>query len=256
MRKLVLVLISIIFCNILAGCGYFEERFKNLGRKPKLNEMDVIPQMQQESQIKAMAKAHLTDSRTVANADLVQSTNSLWRPGSRTFFRDQRARSVGDILKVKVEIQDQAKLDNKTEKKRDSSNSVGMPKLFGLETVLEKNTSIDPTKLISTKGGNTENGSGKIDRKETINTTVAATVIRILPSNNLLIKGTQEVRINNELREITVEGIVRPEDINSDNSVTIDQIAEARISYGGRGQLTDYQQGRYGSQLLDILAPF
>ena len=255
MRKLGLVLAGIIFCNILASCQYFEERFKNLGRKPELNKMDVTSQMQQENQLK-VAKAHLTDSRTVVSADSIQFTNSLWRPGSRTFFRDQRARSIGDILKVKVEIQDQAKLDNKTEKKRDSSNNVGMPKLFGLETVLDKNTNIDPTKLISIKGGNTENGGGKIDRKETISTIVAATVIRILPSNNLLIKGTQEVRINHELREVTVEGIVRPEDINSDNSVTIDQIAEARISYGGRGQLTDYQQGRYGSQLLDILAPF
>ena len=242
-------------CVTLISCSYFNERFKNLGRKPELNQVDMTNQIQ-INQLQAMAKAHLTDSRNISNASKTQIKNSLWRPGSRTFFRDQRTRSVGDILKVKVVIQDQAKLDNKTEKKRDSSNSVGMPKLFGLETVLEKNTDIDPTKLISIKGGNTDNGSGKIDRQETINTIVAATVMRILPSNNLLIKGSQEIRVNNELREVTVEGIVRPEDVTSDNSVTIDQIAEARISYGGRGQLTDYQQGRYGSQLIDILSPF
>ncbi|AEI88460.1 flagellar L-ring protein FlgH [Candidatus Midichloria mitochondrii IricVA] len=243
-------------CVTLTSCSYFNERFKNLGRKPELNQVDMTNQIQ-INQLQAMAKAHLTDSRDISNtAAKAQIKNSLWRPGSRTFFRDQRARSVGDILKVKVVIQDQAKLDNKTEKKRDSSNNVGMPKLFGLETVLEKNTDIDPAKLISIKGGNTDNGSGKIDRQETINTIVAATVMRILPSNNLLIKGSQEIRVNNELREVTVEGIVRPEDVNSDNSVTIDQIAEARISYGGRGQLTDYQQGRYGSQLIDILSPF
>lgn len=240
-------------CVTLTSCSYFNERFKNLGRKPELNQVDMTNQI---NQLQAMAKAHLTDSRNISHTTKAQIKNSLWRPGSRTFFRDQRARSVGDILKVKVVIQDQAKLDNKTEKKRDSSNNVGMPKLFGLETVLEKNTDIDPAKLISIKGGNTDNGSGKIDRQETINTIVAATVMRILPSNNLLIKGSQEIRVNNELREVTVEGIVRPEDVNSDNSVTIDQIAEARISYGGRGQLTDYQQGRYGSQLIDILSPF
>ncbi|MDJ1305679.1 MAG: flagellar basal body L-ring protein FlgH [Candidatus Midichloria sp.] len=242
-------------CVTLTSCSYFNERFKNLGRKPELNKVDMTNQIQ-INQLQAMAKAHLTDSRNIYNTTKAQIKNSLWRPGSRTFFRDQRARSVGDILKVKVVIQDQAKLDNKTEKKRDSSNNVGMPKLFGLETVLEKNADIDPAKLISIKGGNTDNGSGKIDRQETINTIVAATVMRILPSNNLLIKGSQEIRVNNELREVTVEGIVRPEDVNSDNSVTIDQIAEARISYGGRGQLTDYQQGRYGSQLIDILSPF
>jgi len=242
-------------CSTLTCCQYFNERFSNLGRKPELNKIDTTHQIE-NNQLKTVAKAHLTDNKERSDNSKEKIQNSLWRPGSRSFFRDQRARSVGDILKVKVIIQDQAKLDNQTEKKRDSSNKVGMPQLFGIEKILEKSTKIDPANLITTKGSNTDSGGGKIDRKEIISTTVAATIIRILPSNNLLIKGAQEIRVNNELREVTIEGIVRPEDISSDNSITIEQIAEARISYGGRGQLTDYQQGRYGSQLLDILAPF
>lgn len=189
----------------------------------------------------------------------MKTANSLWRQGSRTFFRDQRARSVGDILKVVVIIQDSAKLDNKTETKRNESGSTGIPAFGGFEKEFERKLlpeGGDPSNLISVKSTDNNKGEGKIDRKETINTTIAATVVKIMSSNNLVIKGSQEVRVNNELREVTVEGVVRPEDISAENSVTLDQIAEARISYGGRGNVSDYQQPRYGKQVLDAISPF
>ena len=114
----------------------------------------------------------------------------------------------------------------------------------------------NPASLIGISSTDNNNGLGKIDRKESVKTTIAATVVKILPNSNLVIKGTQEVRINYEVREVAVEGVVRPEDISSDNSVMLDQVAEARVTYGGRGIISDHQQPRYGKQVLDAVSPF
>ncbi|MCL4165816.1 UNVERIFIED_CONTAM: hypothetical protein GTU68_019464, partial [Idotea baltica] len=184
--------------------------------------------------------------------------NSLWRPGSKEFFRDQRARSVGDILKVVVEISEAAKIENKSETSRNDSANTGIPNVMGFETKLGRLLpgGVDASKLININSTDNNNSEGGIERKEKIKTTIAATVIRILKSNNLVIRGSQQLRINNELREVMVEGIVRSEDISASNSVTLDQIAEARVSYGGKGGISDYMQPRYGKQVLDIIAPF
>jgi flagellar L-ring protein FlgH len=127
-------------------------------------------------------------------------------------------------------------------------------KLLGLETIIP--SSLDPSNLVSTSSNTANAGSGKVDRKESINLIVAAVVTQTLPNGNMVIQGKQEVRVNFEVRELTIMGVIRPEDISSTNTIQHTQIAEARISYGGRGQLTDFQQPRYGSQLFDILFPF
>lgn len=245
------VLISLIF--LLSSCNV-ADRLSRVGKAPDMNNMN---------EYETGSAGQYPDVEAVNEAGTKQpnakTANSLWRQGARTFFRDQRARSIGDILKVVVVIQDSAKLDNKTETKRNDSGSTGVPAFGGFEKEFARKLlpeGGDPSKLISVSSTDNNKGEGKIDRKETINTTVAATVTKILPSNNLVIRGSQEVRVNNELREVTVEGIVRPEDISAQNSVTLDQIAEARISYGGRGNVSDYQQPRYGKQVLDIVSPF
>jgi flagellar L-ring protein precursor FlgH len=196
-----------------------------------------------------------------------QYANSLWQPGARAFYRDQRAARVGDILRVNVSINDKAELDNETEGKRDTSETVGAPKVLGFENLLAGNVELfgrklplkdpgTPASLLDISGATNTKGTGSIKREEKINTQVAALITQVLPNGNYVIDGRQEIVVNRELRELTVRGVIRPQDIRSDNTIDSTQIAEARITYGGRGQLSDVQQGRWGSQVVDALAPF
>ncbi|MBY0298385.1 MAG: flagellar basal body L-ring protein FlgH [Methylobacterium sp.] len=182
--------------------------------------------------------------------------NSLWRTGSRAFFKDQRAAKIGDLVTVKVNVTDKANLNNETKRSRANSESFGIPNAFGLETKTKLLGGTDPEKIINTDSSTNSDGAGSIQRAETVTTNVAAIVTQVLPNGNLVIEGKQEIRINFEVRELIVAGVIRPEDIESDNTVDSTKIAQARIAYGGRGQITDVQQPRYGQQFLDIVLPF
>ncbi|WP_207476461.1 flagellar basal body L-ring protein FlgH [Arenibaculum pallidiluteum] len=182
--------------------------------------------------------------------------NSLWRAGSRAFFKDQRAARVGDILTVTIDIKDSAKIDNETERTRSGSESLGVPNLLGFEQSIARRLNADPANAVDMSTDSATKGTGSVTRQESITLQVAALVTDVLPNGNLVIQGRQEVRVNFELRELTIAGVIRPEDIGSDNRVSYEKIAEARISYGGRGQITDVQQPRYGQQLFDIIMPF
>lgn len=186
------------------------------------------------------------------------SPNSLWRAGARTFFADQRARNVGDILTVKIEIDDRAQVQNTTNRSRSNSVEAGIPNFLGLESHLGKvlPEAVDPSKLIGMNGETASNGTGVIQRSERVSLTVAAVVAGVLPNGNLVIQGRQEVRTNSELRELTVAGIVRPEDISAANTIDHTQIAEARISYGGRGDITRVQKPPVGQRLVERFSPF
>ena len=184
------------------------------------------------------------------------SPNSLWRNGSRAFFKDQRAHQVGDILTVKVKFTDKATLENETARSRKNTEDSGVSDFIGSKTIKNPATSILPGRILSADSTASSEGKGSVDRKEELSTNVAGVVTQVLPNGNLVIEGKQEVRVNFEVRELIVAGVVRPEDIESDNTIDSTKIAQARIAYGGRGQITDVQQPRYGQQVLDVLLPF
>lgn len=180
--------------------------------------------------------------------------NALWRSGSRAFFKDQRAAQVGDIITVVVNINDAANLKNVTTATRASTESAGLPNFFGLETMLPK--AVTASALLAASSGNSNTGTGQIQRNEAVTLRLAGIVTQVLPNGNLVVAARQEFMVNSELRDLQITGVIRPQDIASDNTVQHDRMAEARIAYGGRGQLTDVQRARWGQQMMDILLPF
>ena len=238
----------VLACLVLAGCGNLQ-RLSEVGSPPRLTAI-TDPTRDPEWRPVTMPMP----SQEV----VLVTSNSLWRPGSRAFFKDQRAAQVGDIVTVVVNIVDTAVLKNATTATRTGSQAVGIPDLFGIQSAISRALprGVDLTKLVQTNSAGSAVGSGNISRGETVLLKVAGAITQVLPNGNLVVNGKQEVRINSELRELVISGVIRPQDILSDNTVQHDRMAEARISYGGRGQLTDVQTPRYGQQVLDAVSPF
>jgi flagellar L-ring protein precursor FlgH len=186
------------------------------------------------------------------------SANSLWRNGARTFFHDQRASHVGDILTVLITINDSAQTQNETVANRTASDQLGLTNLFGLESTLGRllPKAFNPASALNTNSAVASDGKGSINRSEAITLTIAAVVSSVLPNGNLVIQGNQEVKVNQELRQLTVAGIVRPEDITAANTINHTQIAEARVSYGGKGAISSAQNPPVGQQLVTKFSPF
>jgi len=229
----------------LAGCYSFE-RLAWIGDKPKLSAIENPT---------ASAGYKPVQMPMPVPQPAIYQPNSLWRTGSRAFFKDQRAHQVGDILTVKVKFNDKATLENETQRSRKNNEDSGIDNFFGKPKVPIMNAAV-PTRIFTGDSNSSSDGKGSVDRKEELFTNIAGVVTQVLPNGNLVIEGKQEVRVNFEVRELIVAGIVRPEDIESDNTIDSTKIAEARIAYGGRGQLSDVQQPRYGQQVLDVLLPF
>ena len=182
--------------------------------------------------------------------------NSLWRNGSRAFFNDQRAHIVGDILTVKVNINDTAQFQDQTQLSRTSTEDTEITNFIGANTIGNAAKAVLPGSILTASGNSQMNGQGNINRNDQLVTNVAAVVTQLLPNGNMVIEGKQEVRLNTEVRELIVAGVVRPEDIQSDNTIELPKIAEARLAYGGRGTLTNIQTERWGQQVVDIALPF
>ena len=251
MKKLVSLLLATTVT--LSGCGAVG-RLKQVGKAPALTEAEPLEAPYLERSLGQSGGIQRRDATTPSAAAAVAAapTASLFRAGAGQFLGDQRASRVGDILTIRINIADKAAVDNTTTRSRTGSENAGIAGLLGLQKFL-------PGKgadLAKTSSDSESKGGGNISRSETVNMTMSAIVTNVLPNGNLAVRGRQEVRVNYELRELIVTGIVRPQDIARDNSVPHTQIAEARISYGGRGQLSSAQQARWGQQIYDALFPF
>ena len=237
--------IPMLALALLAGCTNLSQ----VGKAP-----DFTP-LEGSYQHHAMYSNALPET---ADPDAPADASSLWTASKASLLGDRRAGGRGDILTVVIEIDDKAEISNSTGRNRTGSQTMGVPSLFDIPQRIDRSLpeGASMAEAVSTNSGSTFSGTGSVSRKEKLTLRVAATVVEQLPNGVLRIEGQQEVRVNFELRELIVTGYVRPTDITHQNEITYDKIAGARIAYGGRGQITDVQQPRYGQQITDALLPF
>ncbi len=236
-----------LVCLGSAGCSL--DRFSKVNEEPELSPMSDPTLAEDYRPVTLPMPTPEPRERQV---------NSLWRSGSRAFFQDLRASRIGDIVTVRIDVQDSAQLSNQTSRARSSEEDLGIGGLAGFGETLQDILPGTPDlgNLVDTESDSNSSGSGSIQRNESIQMNVAAVVTQRLPNGNLVIYGRQELRVNFEVRELHVAGIIRPQDIDANNAIAFDKIAEARVAYGGRGQITDVQQPRWGQQVADIILPF
>lgn len=230
---------------LLGACG----RADHIGKAP-----DFSPSTQSAEHVAMMWPGLPLHAQPERGVD----RSSLWSGDRDSLLGDTRAKKKGDILTVVIEIDEKAEISNDTARSRQGSETMAVPQLFGLPQRIDEHLpdGASMADAVSIQSGAKSGGQGSVKRKEKLTLRVAATVVDVLPNGVLSIAGTQELRVNFELRELLISGFVRPEDISRQNEVTSDKIASARVSYGGRGQITDVQQPRYGQQILDVVLPF
>jgi flagellar L-ring protein precursor FlgH len=245
-NRIVLIAALLATAGIGGGCSALD-RFASIGEKPALT---AIENPTAQPGYKPVQMPMPKPEAASYNA------NSLWRNGSRAFFKDQRAHQIGDLLTVTVNFTDKANIANETQRSRAAKEDSGITAFLGDKLIKNPATAILPGRLLTADGTASTDNKGSVQRQENLQTSIAAVVTQVLPNGNLVVEGKQEIRVNFEIRELIVAGIVRPEDIQSDNTIDSGKIAQARIAYGGRGQITDVQQPRYGQQVMDVLLPF
>lgn len=246
LRRIAISALLLAICGLASGCSSID-RLSQIGEQPKLSAIDNPTTQPGYKPVQMpMPKPEVAS----------YNPNSLWRNGSRAFFKDQRARQVGDLLTVTVNITDKANIANETQRSRTNSEDSGITDFIGAKTLGAQAQKVLPGRILTADSSASSDGKGSVNRTEALQTNVAAVVTQVLPNGNLVVEGKQEIRVNYEIRELVVAGIVRPEDIQSDNTIDSTKIAQARIAYGGRGQITDVQQPRYGQQVMDVLLPF
>jgi flagellar L-ring protein precursor FlgH len=245
-RRFLVTGASLMVLSVASGCSSID-RLSQIGEQPKLA---AIENPTTQPGYKPVQMPMPKPEAVSYNA------NSLWRNGSRSFFKDQRAHQIGDLLTVTVNITDQANFANETQRSRTNTEDSGITDFIGAKTLGVTAAKVLPGRILTADSTASSDGKGSVQRQESLQTSVAAVVTQLLPNGNLVVEGKQEVRVNFEVRELIVAGIVRPEDIQSDNTIDSSKIAQARIAYGGRGQIMDVQQPRYGQQVMDVLLPF
>ena len=239
----------LLAASVLSGCSTASD-LANVGRTPKFSRPQAVIAPQVERSLASSGQ------RDAAPAGPVATSASLFRSGAGGLFQDQRASNRGDILTVRVNVSDQASFANESSRGRSGIESASLASLLGVDKLIDR---ILPGKQTPNPSANSDSqslGKGATKRSENINLTLSAVVTDVMPNGTLAIRGRQEMRVNFELRDLTITGFIRPQDIARDNSIRHTQIAEARVAYGGRGQLTQVQQSRYGQQIFSALFPF
>lgn len=231
---------------ISTSCSTIEQ-LKHLGETPKLSP---VSNPVSEPGYKPVQMPMPTPQPASYNP------NSLWRSGSRAFFNDQRAHQVGDILTVKVNVNDTAEFQGQTQLQRSTTEDSAITNFIGANTIANPAKAVLPGSLLAADGNTQMNGNGTINRQDQLVTNVAAVVTQVLPNGNLVIEGKQEIRLNSEMRVLLVAGVARPEDIESDNTIALPKIAEARVAYGGKGTVTNIQTAPWGQQVTNVVLPF
>ena len=243
-----LLIAALVIAGPLGACSSIKEAVKGPSLAPMGYPAALVPQGQDVLPLAASAREPMPQAA---------SANSLWRTGARAFFHDQRASRVGDIITVLININDSAKTANATNASRTSTNAAGVTNFLGLESSIGRILpGISPSKAVNTNTALTSAGTGGVNRQEQISLTIAAVVTQVLPNGNMVIQGRQEVQTNNDVRELTVAGIMRPEDISAANTILHTQLAEARINYGGRGDISSVQKTPGGTALMQRYLPF
>ncbi len=242
-RSNILVPLAMFAATALTGCA---DKMADFNKEPALTPVG--------AGLKPNRVAELSDTPPPMPQ---KRGNSLWTDSGSDLFRDPRANRVGDVVTVKIAIKDKASLDNTSQRSRDSKNNLDLSNSYDLSYANGNFAGKGSGKVGSDiSSGTSTKGAGAITRSESIELLVAAVVSEVLPNGNLVVSGTQEVRVNQEVRVLNVAGVLRPRDIATDNTVSYDKIAEARISYGGRGRVSEVQNPGWGQQLIDLFAPF
>lgn len=261
LTRMALLLLS---ASTLTACAA-GERLSYVGQAPPMSPMENIGSMNMGAPNPAIYGSQDPQTRHIAQLRSIAATRgldanpgSLWRGNARSFFGDPRAANVGDILTVNIDISDRAQVSNQTNQSRTNDTDSNLTSFFGGEAALGQffNDAVDPASLASFGSSTATQGSGSVNRSESISLTAAAIVVEVLWNGNMIVQGRQEVRINNEVRELLISGIVRPQDIEPDNTIDHTKIAEARVSYGGRGHISDMQRPPIGQELYNLLWPF
>ena len=184
------------------------------------------------------------------------SSGSIWQASSSGVTEDFKARRRGDIITIVITETSSASKEAKTDTSRDTSMSASIPNLMGLEKIGMLKNSMDLSNLINAKAASTYAGAGSTSRQEDLRATITARVIEVLPNGNLQIEGRRNIRVNEEDQEIILEGTVRPRDVGQNNTVNSIYVADAKISYSGRGIISDRQSPGWLMNIIDKVWPF
>lgn len=250
-RAPLLAACAMIVCA--GGCSHLA-KVQNIAKGPQITAPG-----DSKNPLPAASEQRIALAQTPARPMSVEANDgSLWRDGPTSLFGDRRARTQGDIVTVVIEIDDRAELQNQTTRSRNAQEGLEVPNFLGIPQlaakILPDGASLDTA--VDASSNSTTSGQGQIRRQDKITLQVAATVVQVLPNGHLVITGSQEVRVNQELRDLQVAGIIRPEDVSRRNTITYEKIADARILYGGRGTLSNVQDARYGQRIFNVLSPF